>query len=62
MFGHFSILYMGGLTMPQMRNILNFFLDIGKWIEKSWTKTYLETTQTSERLTVIVASHEKTPS
>ena len=61
---------MRGLTMPQIRNILTFFLDIVKWREKSLTETYLETTQTSvierfcenmQRLTVLDALREKTP-
>ena len=61
---------MRGLTMPQIRNILTFFLDIVKWREKILTETYLETTQTSvierfcenmQRLTVLDALREKTP-
>ena len=61
---------MRGLTMPQIRNILTFFLDIVKWREKNLTETYLETTQTSvierfcenmQRLTVLDALREKTP-
>ena len=61
---------MRGLTMPQIRNILTFFLDIVEWREKNLTETYLETTQTSvierfcenmQRLTVLDALREKTP-